>query len=110
MQTYPVCPRCQSSWQTPLEGIRASYQCHQCGMRRYDRYDTHEIYAVSIKGLLAPDHVLGWMLDERTCHYATIQEMMDDKGIQLPFLPFDVLAENLKNLILSSSSCLKGSS
>ena len=96
MEEYKNCPRCNSEWSTAKDKHYTECSNESCHMR----------YA----GNLVMPHFLGvngthlvWMAPEseetRHCLYNSLSEIVTNKAIKLPWLPFDVTQDQVRELI-----------
>jgi hypothetical protein len=114
-KTFDTCPRCHNEWQ-PLtrprtqisaeiayDGndpkiVKEMFKCPQCGMKySADKNDEHQLAMQNFLGQIG--FHLGWNTKKECCFYGTLDQLVYDQGVKLPWLPFTITPQQLTDIL-----------
>lgn len=98
---FESCPRCNGNWESANININDEkipfHRCITCDINYYDNREE-----IALRGYLKPSYNLVWFYNEKCCRYGSLEDVMYDKVLLLPWLPFSITRDRLKLLLLFS--------
>ena len=106
---FDMCPRCGGEWDRNLvrfiDGVKHNViRCLNCRAVCDERSFSLKCFLKYEEGSdgWSGGHNLVWDTEVHVCFYADIIDAMNEKMLQLPWLPFDISKEKLKLYITFS--------
>jgi hypothetical protein len=100
-QSFETCPRCNGTWEDFEQGHNLKnlmQKCNKCSLR--NNFTTNQ--TLVLPDIIKAGDRLGWLYKHSACLYGTLDEIVGNKGIKLPILPFDITKEALEQLLIEN--------
>lgn len=98
---FESCPRCNGNWESTFVSYKEEkfpfYRCNSCNIHYFDNREE-----VALRGILKPQTNLVWYCNENYCRYGSMEDVVNDSTLRLPWLPFTISKDRLKLILLFS--------